>query len=80
MFDFTTELATLGPIRTEAKLLFAAVAGKQAEIDRFLGVLTGSERLDAYMTPSNLRRLIGVRGMAKFVLSRVRGQRSRVAA
>jgi 2-polyprenyl-6-methoxyphenol hydroxylase-like FAD-dependent oxidoreductase len=42
MYEFTGELASFAPLRAEQQALFAAGAGRQAEIDRFLGVLTGA--------------------------------------
>jgi hypothetical protein len=58
-------------------VLLAALAGRQAEIDRFFGVLAGSEPLRDYLAPGNLVRLIGVRGMAGIVLGRLRADRRR---
>jgi hypothetical protein len=49
MYDFTTELASLAPPRPEAVALFEALAGRQEEIDRFLGALTsGMNRRGAF--------------------------------
>jgi hypothetical protein len=61
-----------GPPKLEQQVLFEALAGKQAEIDRFLGVITGAVPLRDYLTPGNLRKVIGVRGVAKVMLSRLR--------
>jgi 2-polyprenyl-6-methoxyphenol hydroxylase-like FAD-dependent oxidoreductase len=72
MYEFTCELATLAPPRPEQQALFGALAGRQDEIDRFLGVLTGSVPLAGYLKPWNLLRVLGVRGMAGVAL---RGRR-----
>jgi hypothetical protein len=52
--------------------------GRQAEINRFLGVITGAVPID-YFTPRNLLRLLGVRGMATVMLSRLRQPRPATA-
>jgi hypothetical protein len=38
MDDFTTELASFAPPRPEQEALFNALARRQADADRFLGV------------------------------------------
>ena len=65
MYEFTGELASFAPPRAEHQALFAAVAGRQAEIDRFLSVLTGAVPLADYFSPRNLLRLLGPRAMAR---------------
>jgi hypothetical protein len=77
MYEFTAQLAAFQPPRVEDQVLFAALAGRQAEIDRFFGVLAGSEPLRDYLAPGNLVRVIGVRGMAGIVLGRLRADRRR---
>jgi 2-polyprenyl-6-methoxyphenol hydroxylase-like FAD-dependent oxidoreductase len=72
MYRFTTELAAFAPPRPEQQAVFAALAGRPAEVDRFLGVMTGAVPIDEFFTPRNLLRLIGVRGMAKAMLGRRR--------
>jgi 2-polyprenyl-6-methoxyphenol hydroxylase-like FAD-dependent oxidoreductase len=72
MYRFTAELAALGPAGPEQRALFTALAGRPAEVDRFLGVLTGAVPLDGYFAPRNLLRLLGVRGMATAMLGRLR--------
>ena len=79
MFDFTQEVAALMPPTPEFRLLLDAIVGRQDEIDRFLGLVTGSTPIPAYFAPANLRRLIGVRGMAKVALSRIRNGPTRAA-
>jgi 2-polyprenyl-6-methoxyphenol hydroxylase-like FAD-dependent oxidoreductase len=72
MYEFTTELASFAPPRPEQQALFAALAGRQAEIDQFLGMITGAVPLPEYLSPRNLLRLLGVRGMAGLALGRLR--------
>ena len=72
MYGFTAELASFGPPRPEQQVLFAALSRDQAETDRFLGVVTGAVPLEEYMQPRNLARIVGVRGMAKLALARLR--------
>jgi 2-polyprenyl-6-methoxyphenol hydroxylase-like FAD-dependent oxidoreductase len=71
MYEFTTELASFGPPRPEQQVLFEALATDQAETDRFLGVITGAVPLRDYLSPKNLMSIIGLRGMAKVILSRM---------
>jgi 2-polyprenyl-6-methoxyphenol hydroxylase-like FAD-dependent oxidoreductase len=75
MYEFTTDLASFRPPRVEDHVLFASLAGKPAEIDRFLGVLTGAVPLREYLAPGNLLKVIGARGMAKVMLSKFRPPR-----
>jgi len=64
MYDFTVATASLSPPRPEDRLLLASLAGRQAEIDRFLGVFAGAVPIRAYRSPRNLLRLLGARGLA----------------
>jgi hypothetical protein len=72
MYEFTTELAAFAPPTVEQQTLFAALAGRQEEIDRFLGMLTGAVPLPEYFTPRNLLRVLGARGMAAVLLGKLR--------
>jgi 2-polyprenyl-6-methoxyphenol hydroxylase-like FAD-dependent oxidoreductase len=72
MYRFTTDLAAFAPPRPEQRALFAALAARPAEVDRFLGVMTGAVPIEEFFAPRNLLRLIGVRGMATAMLSRLR--------
>jgi hypothetical protein len=56
--------------QAEQQALFAALAGDQAETDRFLGVLTGAVPMEQYFTPRNLVGLIGLRGLGRMLLGR----------
>jgi hypothetical protein len=64
----------------EQQALFGALAGRQAEIDRFLGVLTGAVPLADFQSPRNLLRLLGPRAMARLALGRLRRPRQGTAA
>jgi 2-polyprenyl-6-methoxyphenol hydroxylase-like FAD-dependent oxidoreductase len=63
MYEMTIDLASFAPPRPEQEMLMRALEGNQAEIDRFLSVLTGSLPAPEYFTPRNMLRLIGVRGL-----------------
>jgi hypothetical protein len=69
-------LAAFAPPTVEQQTLFAALAGRQEEIDRFLGVLTGAVPLPEYFMPRNLLRVLGARGMAAVLLGKLRRPRS----
>ncbi len=64
-------MASFGPPKLEEQLLFGALVGRRAEIDRFLGMLTGAVPISKYFALNNLIRIIGVRGMAKVMLSKI---------
>ena len=66
MYDFTTQVASFKP-NPAAQVLFPALEGRQAEIDRFFGVMTGSIHLRDYMTPANMIRLVGVGGFLRVI-------------
>jgi hypothetical protein len=61
-------------------LLFAALAGKPAEIDRFLGVLGGAVPIPEFFAPNHLVKLLGLRSMAKIALSKLRSRSMRTSA
>jgi len=65
MYDFTTDLAAFRPPRPADQQLLASLHGRQAEIDRFLGVFAGATPLKQYRSPRNALRLLGARGLAK---------------
>jgi 2-polyprenyl-6-methoxyphenol hydroxylase-like FAD-dependent oxidoreductase len=65
MYDFTTDLAALNPPRLADQHLLASLYGRQAEIDRFLGVFAGVTPIKQYRSPRNVLQLLGVRGLAK---------------
>jgi 2-polyprenyl-6-methoxyphenol hydroxylase-like FAD-dependent oxidoreductase len=66
IYDFTLQLARFGPASPEQEVLFEALAaGPQSDIDQFLGVITGAVPMRQFLTPRNLIRLIGWRGVAR---------------
>jgi 2-polyprenyl-6-methoxyphenol hydroxylase-like FAD-dependent oxidoreductase len=72
MYQFTTDLASFGPPRIEQQMLFASIAHKPDEIDRFVGMLTGSISIRDYFQPANVFRIMGARGMARLAASKLR--------
>jgi len=62
MYDFTGRLAALAPPRAAEMALFQAIGRRQEDADRFIGALTGSVPLRAFMSPRTIVRLVGVRG------------------
>jgi hypothetical protein len=72
MYEFTTELASFAPPKPEQTILLSSLVGKQQEIDRFFGVLTGTVPMRDYFSPGNLVKTIGVRGMASIMLDKIR--------
>jgi 2-polyprenyl-6-methoxyphenol hydroxylase-like FAD-dependent oxidoreductase len=71
MYDFTTDLAAFNPPRPADQHLLAALNGRQAEIDRFLGVFAGVTPIREYRSLRNVLRLLGVRGLAKIAVGTV---------
>jgi 2-polyprenyl-6-methoxyphenol hydroxylase-like FAD-dependent oxidoreductase len=72
MYEMTLDLASFSPPRVEQRALFAALAERPAEVDRFLGVLNGSVPPGEYFAPRNLVRVLGPRRMLTVAL---RGRR-----
>ncbi len=61
-------------------MLFRALAAAEPdEVNRFIGVMTGAVLLQDHLAPANLWRVIGLRGIAKIILSKL-GTRGRPAA
>jgi hypothetical protein len=80
VYDFTTGLASFAPPPVEAVRLFEALERRTAEVDRFLGAITGSTPLGEYLSPGNLLKVIGARAMAGIMLGKLFSGRSRAAA
>ena len=72
MYEFTAELASLGPPGVEQLMLFEALARRPHEVERFLGVLAGAVPIGEFFAPRNLLRLLGPRKMLKAGLARRR--------
>ncbi|MFC7549336.1 NAD(P)/FAD-dependent oxidoreductase [Plantactinospora sp. GCM10030261] len=65
VFDFTTDLATFRPPGMASRILTTALAGRPAQISRFLGMVTGSVRRSAYFSPGNLASVFGPAGLLR---------------
>jgi 2-polyprenyl-6-methoxyphenol hydroxylase-like FAD-dependent oxidoreductase len=76
MWEFTADVASFRPSKPEERVLFEALAKNQAQTDRFLGMITGAIPVREYLEPSNLRKIVGLRGFAKIAMGRVRGGRA----
>jgi 2-polyprenyl-6-methoxyphenol hydroxylase-like FAD-dependent oxidoreductase len=72
MYDFTVRQAAFGPLPPGEERLLAGLAGRPAEIDRFFGVLTGSEPIPRYLAPANLLRVLGARRLAGVLAAQAR--------
>ncbi|HEY1369434.1 MAG TPA: NAD(P)/FAD-dependent oxidoreductase [Gaiellaceae bacterium] len=70
-YELATRLASFEPQKPEERLLFEALARRPEDARRFLGVLTGSEPMADFFTAGNLKRILGVRGMAKLALGKI---------
>jgi len=68
MYELTLDLASFAPPRPAQQLLFEALEGRPEEIDRFLGVLSGTVPIRDSFSPPNLLRLLGPRRMLKLAL------------
>ncbi|MEP7023906.1 MAG: hypothetical protein ABJB47_08885 [Actinomycetota bacterium] len=75
MYDFIARPAALEPPRPAGADRFRALAASPADAEAFIGALTGTVPLPEFMSPRNLARLVGVRGVARLMLSRP-GRRS----
>jgi 2-polyprenyl-6-methoxyphenol hydroxylase-like FAD-dependent oxidoreductase len=70
MYDMTIDLAAIRPQRPAERRLFEAISASQADIDRFLGVITGSVAPGEVFGPGNLRRLVGIGGLVRLMAAR----------
>ncbi len=81
MYEFTLETARLNPFAVEQLELLKALRHDPVAASQFFGVLTGVVKPTEFFTPRNIFRLLGVRGMAKVVASKIaQGPRGRVSA
>src|SRR6266511_4100293 len=71
MYDFTVALAQLKPLSAENRRLFAAMAGNQRAIERFLGMYAGVVPVADFFALRNLIRILGVRGLAGVAAGRL---------
>jgi 2-polyprenyl-6-methoxyphenol hydroxylase-like FAD-dependent oxidoreductase len=63
MYDLTVGLTKLAAPAPPVRAVFAALAERPADADRFLAVLAGALPPSAFFNPVNLARLVGVRTM-----------------
>jgi len=70
MYDFTARLARLSPPSRGETGLFQAVAADPQAAEEFVGALTGTVPLKQFMSPRRIAALVGVRGVARLMLSR----------
>jgi 2-polyprenyl-6-methoxyphenol hydroxylase-like FAD-dependent oxidoreductase len=81
MYDFTLDTARLNPFAVEQVELFKALQHDPVATSQFFGVLTGVVKPTEFFTPQHIFRLLGVRGMARVVASKIAlGPRRRVSA
>ena len=69
MYDFTARLAAIAPPTPAEMAMFQAVSRRQQDTDAFVGTLTGAVPLREFMSPRNMVRLVGVRGLTRLMLS-----------
>ncbi len=79
MYDFTLDVATMGPPKVEQELLFRALERDPRQTQRFLAVLAGAVPIGEFFSPGNLRSLVGLSGFAKIAASRLRARRGATA-
>jgi 2-polyprenyl-6-methoxyphenol hydroxylase-like FAD-dependent oxidoreductase len=70
MYDFTARLAALNPPSRGETGLFQAVAADPQAAEEFIGALTGTVPLKQFMSPRRIAKLVGLRGVARLILSR----------
>lgn len=75
MYEFTAQLAAFLPPSVEQLELFSAMAHKPEAFSRFLGMLTGSVRVEEFFSPLNLVGIIGLRGLSRVISSKLSSRR-----
>jgi 2-polyprenyl-6-methoxyphenol hydroxylase-like FAD-dependent oxidoreductase len=70
MYTMTVRVAKLRPDPGSDAVLFPAIAADPVQTSRFFGVLAGTVPANEFFAPGNLRRLVGLRGLARMVLRR----------
>jgi hypothetical protein len=73
MYDFTIALATLVP-DARMELLLQALAGRQEEIDRLLGVFAGIIPVSTYFSARNFVRILGFRDASRALSAAIRAR------
>jgi 2-polyprenyl-6-methoxyphenol hydroxylase-like FAD-dependent oxidoreductase len=64
MYELTNQLATLEPPPAPMQELFAALHTNQEATNAFLSAITGAESVGSFMSPENLRRVVGAAAAA----------------
>jgi 2-polyprenyl-6-methoxyphenol hydroxylase-like FAD-dependent oxidoreductase len=64
MCEFTYQLSALAPNPPEIVALYEAVAQRQHHVDRFFGVLAGTQTVEAFFDPVNLAEIMADAAMA----------------
>jgi 2-polyprenyl-6-methoxyphenol hydroxylase-like FAD-dependent oxidoreductase len=67
MYDFTVRLASFAAPTLGQRRLLASLAGRPAEIDRFIGAFAGVVPPAEYFAPRNVLRILGPRGAAGLI-------------
>jgi flavin-dependent dehydrogenase len=70
-YDFTLDIARMNPPAIEQIELFRALEHNPTATSQFLGLMTGVVKPTDFFNPQNLFQVIGMRGMAKIMLSKV---------
>jgi flavin-dependent dehydrogenase len=71
MYDFTLDIAQMKSPAVEQIELFKALQHNPAAASQFFGVLTGVVKPADFFAPQNLFQIIGMRGMAKIMFSKM---------
>jgi flavin-dependent dehydrogenase len=74
MYDFTIALATLMP-DARLELLLQALAARQEEIDRLLGVFAGIIPVSTYFSARNFVRILGFRDARRALSAAIRARK-----
>lgn len=70
-YDFTLDTARMRPFAVEQMVLMRALQHNPAAASQFLGVLTGVVNPTNFFAPQRIFQILGVRGMAKMIGSKV---------
>ncbi len=74
-YALTLDAARMNPYSSEQITLLKGLAGNPGSTQQFFGILTGLVNPNDLFNPQNMIRILGVRGIAKLVLSRILSQR-----
>jgi 2-polyprenyl-6-methoxyphenol hydroxylase-like FAD-dependent oxidoreductase len=70
-YEFTCQLASFAPPAPEQLALFSALANNPEQTNRFFGVSTGAISSEEFFSPTNMRRILGFKGLAKIALQKI---------